>query len=822
LPNLIPVATSKIGATFAQRNIPQQYTELNKMLDSDSYDRILWVPQKSRWGLASNLHPTVSASKLLADSWKDLDGSYVKKNNATTTDEISSMLQQNYMPVMMSNGGIKYVVVPMRDIANSDNFYRSYNDDPDIFNNVLANSQYLKKSDKQVPGFTIYETKAPAKPYFSSTTNLYTVKNSDNLFSAYDLVKDTSDPVFMVNDSTKATKQAAYTTDITDLFAGYGFADLKKGELSPATTDVAKQTNYYFDQSYKQAAYKANNTSITFQQNTSQQPISGSAPGSPMSQTIQLSKDKTYMLQTGDYVNKISRKSNTVNLGSPRADSTLYSVDSKNLLPQPDKTTGLWQKDPESCVPYGTKEPDISMTSQEDGTIDKRIIALAARDHAACTGPGEFAVTPGTYLWHFQYKGISAQFVSYQISFNNGQNITKDMPVADASWHTYDTVVTVPQGATAAKIRLVTRPSNQVKDTAMIYFADPQLTRLGKVAQIDTASGKLQKTMVQPNQITGYKTKDYHNQISNGSFEDGLWQKKVGDCNAFDKNADLKMSLNKGEASDGKQSLQLEAREHTACTNVKKIKVQGGSTYLFEFDYQSPNADAAGFNITMDDKAGTYIEEKIPIKGVGWHTYNKTVTLPSDVHEISLAVFAYSDDEDKSNYVINRYDNFALQEVPDIKNRFYAVSTAAAAMAKPKNITFEHANTTKKTVNISGATKPFILLMSEQYNPNWQLTPLTKGNDHLKVNGFQNAWYVQPGTLCSAHPDSCTKNADGSYDMHLSVTFTAQKWFSTGLIISVTTLLGCIAVAVIVTVARRRDEDTEPERTRTRYARRKH
>jgi len=823
LPNLIPVSSSKIGATFADRKMPSQYEEVNNMLNDSSYDRILWVPQKSRWGLASATHPTVSASKLLSDSWKDLDGSYVENNNATTTDEIMSMLQQNYMPVMMSNGAIRYIVVPMRDVANSDNFYRSYNDDPELFNKVLASSPYLKKADKQVPGFNIYETKTAIKPYFSSTTNVFSVKSSDDLSSAYSLFKDATDPVFMIHDDTKATRQAAYTTDVTDLFAGYTLADVKKGQLPFAQTDATKQTSYYFDQSYKQTSYKATDSAITFQQKTLQQPVLGAQTASSAPQTVPLLKNKTYMLQTGDAVNKVSRKSDQVNLGSPRKDSTLYSVDSKSILPKVGKD-GLWQKDPEDCVPYGGKKADIAMSSQMDGSIDERVIALSANNHAACTGPDAFAINPGTYLWHFRYKGISAQMLSYQISFDNGQKITKDIPIADASWHTLDAAVTVPQGATKATVRLITRPSNQVKDTAMIYFAEPQLSTLGTVATIDSATGSLQKVAVQKDQLASYKSDDYKNEITNGSFENGLWQKEVGDCNAFDKNSDLKMSLNKSQASDGRQSLQLEARAHTACTDVKKIPVQGGSTYLLEFDYQSPNADAAGINITMDDKASTYIEEKMPIKDSGWHTYSKAITLPSDVHELSLAVFAYSSDEDKSEYVVNRYDNFVLQKVPDIKNRFYAVSSPTVDMAKPKDITFEQTSNTKKAVTIKGATKPFILLMSEQYSPAWQLSPVVDSTSHLKVNGFQNAWYIQPAEICKAHPSACTQNADGSYDLHLTTTFTAQKWFNIGLIISVSTLVGCLAIAVGVTLLRRRedDEDTQPAKTEVRrYARRR-
>jgi hypothetical protein len=221
----------------------------------------------------------------------------------------------------------------------------------------------------------------------------------------------------------------------------------------------------------------------------------------------------------------------------------------------------------------------------------------------------------------------------------------------------------------------------------------------------------------------------------------------------------------------------------------------------------------------MDDKAGTYIEEKLPVTDTKWHTYSKAITLPSDVHEINLAVFAYSSDEDKSNYVVNRYDNFVLQQVPDIKNRFYEVGSANIAMANPKNISFAQTSNTKKSVTIKGATKPFILLMSEQYSPTWQLTPSIASTNHLKVNGFQNAWYVQPEELCRAHPAACTKNADGSYDMHLTTIFTAQKWFNIGLIISTTTLLGCAAVVIFVTIVRRREEEVQPEKTEVTHGR---
>ena len=808
LPNLIPVSTSKIGATFANRTMPQQYTELNDFLNTDSFERVLWVPQKSRWGLVSALHPTVSASKLLSDSWKDLHGSYIENNNATPTDEINSMLSQGYMPVMLSNGGIKYVVIPLRDVANSDNFFRSYNDDPELFARTLDNVPYLKKASKQIPGFAIYETTTPPKSYFSSTTNIYAVNSSDDLSSAYGLFKDTKNPVFLINDATKATQKAAFTTDVTDLFAGYKLNELKQGELKQAQTDTTKATSYYFDQSYAETSYKATDTSMTFRTKQLQQPIKDTATGDDNTQTIALDKSKTYMLQTGSAVNKVSRKNDTVNLGSPRTDSTLYSVESKNLLPKTEKT-GLWQKEPEDCAPYAKPAPDLAMSSQMDGSINERIISLSANNHAACTGPNAFPVKAGTYVWHFKYKGISAQMMGYSITFDKGEPINRDISIADSNWHTFDATVKIPDGATTATVRLIVRPSNQVKDTAMVYFAEPQLLRLNEVATIQSKTGTLQPTPTTADRLTNYQAYKYDNKLTNGSFENGLWQKKVGDCNAFDTNADLKMSLNDQTASDGKKSLQLEARQHTACTDIKKVGVQGGATYLLQFDYQSPNADTAGFNITLDDKASTYIEQQIPIKDGKWHTFSKTITMPSDAHELSLAVFAFSSNEDKSAYVVNRYDNFVLQQVPDIKNRFYAVGTPTIAMAEPKNITYKAVSNTKKEVTITGATKPFVLLMSEQYSAQWQLSPTSAAVTHMKVNGFENAWYIDPQQLCKRHAAACTTNADGSVDMHLTTLFTAQKWFNIGLVISTTVALGCVAIVIALPLMRRTSEKTE-------------
>ena len=62
---------------------------------------------------------------------------------------------------------------------------------------------------------------------------------------------------------------------------------------------------------------------------------------------------------------------------------------------------------------------------------------------------------------------------------------------------------------------------------------------------------------------------------------------------------------------------------------------------------------------------------------------------------------------------------------------------------------------------------------------------------HYELNGFLNSWYVDTENLCKSN-SACTKNADGSYDIEMVIEFWPQRWFYLGLIISGTTLFGCL------------------------------
>lgn len=107
---------------------------------------------------------------------------------------------------------------------------------------------------------------------------------------------------------------------------------------------------------------------------------------------------------------------------------------------------------------------------------------------------------------------------------------------------------------------------------------------------------------------------------------------------------------------------------------------------------------------------------------------------------------------------------------------------------------FRQKDRTKYIVNIN-ATKPFVLILSENYHTDWRiyegnvdfLTAFFKPNKfqetHFKINGYANAWYIDP--------EKIDKDKDGSFV--ITIYFWSQSLLYAGYIVSGLTLIAYIA-----------------------------
>lgn len=296
------------------------------------------------------------------------------------------------------------------------------------------------------------------------------------------------------------------------------------------------------------------------------------------------------------------------------------------------------------------------------------------------------------------------------------------------------------------------------------------------------------------------------NLVRNYSLEEGLWQRNVSDCYAYDNYPDIDMKLDESKSTDGKKSLRLEARRHIACSGPDQIDVNAGEHYLVHFNYQSTGKkDYAGYHISFDDPAETFIQERLSTTNGEWQGYSREVRVPEGATHMRLMLYAYPDGNDETKTITTYYDKVSVVKVPPLQDRFYVVSGNENTTTPPKKMEFDVIDPTKKAVRIRGATKPFFLASTETYSPLWRLGvnqgpagPFAKvhpvsTDDQLKLNNTMNAWYVDPTKLCEQVGGSCKRQADGSYDFDMTIEFLPQRSFYAGGIISIAAAVGGIA-----------------------------
>jgi hypothetical protein len=422
--------------------------------------------------------------------------------------------------------------------------------------------------------------------------------------------------------------------------------------------------------------------------------------------------------------------------------------------------------------------------------------------------------TRSFYLSHdYQLTGTNDAGIS--VKFDNGSHEINQFKSFDKNWHTYSRVIDVPEGAKYVDVTYYAYPQYSLLNDSVTQYKNVSLSEFPIVADFTdnlTPDYERISTTAAVNKII-YPVRSSENVISNPSFETGLWQKTVGDCNAYDTMPELGMKQAKN-ASSGKYSLELQARRHIACTSREQVPVKEGSTYMLSFDYQSDNSVEANYYVAFKGKNESNIAEKINIKDSAWNHHSKLINIPLGVDRIDIVVYAKATDGRTS--IVNRYDNFKLQQTVDISNQYYSVIKNTKPTASLPTISYEAISATNKIVKISKIAGPTNILMSETYNSLWGITPST-GNSirdlfggsylsddvHYIANGWQNGWYIDPEDICKNNSNSCSKNDDGSYDIELSILFRPQKFVLIGSGVAVVSLLTTLAFVVIIKFRRK-------------------
>jgi hypothetical protein len=817
--NLKPVITHQIGTLFIEKHIPQPYFSINNILEKDpSYYRTLWVPDTTNWSFGTNDHPSLGESSLMDSELPDL----YQPEDTTVPDNLIDFLEQSNTHDLINSLDVKYIIVPPIDSPQADNIYRDYGGSRVNFIQALNSITWLKKVNINDSGINVYENNG-YRPYISSSVNLNVIPSQSSISNIYTFA-----------DNNLNEKEFNFTTNndltfpsssVSDVFTEINQGQIKNGAISAKTflTSLAGSrysTNLYSNLNQSILAYTDNNNNFNaYEMGTNglvyNNDFHTSSPVSKPIAHLSLIPKETYYLNEGEGLYPITNTPYS-SLGNATSNLNIFSISKNNLVSNSSLNNGLWSKKVNNCNDAPTTGYLGMDLSNDSPDPSNKSIQFIASDYTACSGPPSINVSQnGSYRLSFNYKATIAQQAGYILIFNNNnKTMVSGRIKASAAWASFDRLVKVPQGATNLKIELLGFPDEELRQLAYTNYENVSLETLNLLDSVNTRKiSDFVKSDISPQSTLGYKdpSYDYKNLIPSPNFNDGLWQKQVGDCDNNGTNSKVGMNLDK-DSSNGVNYLVLDAITHIACTGPGTIKVKQAQKYLFSFDYQSSNATNAGYNIQFNDPSHTAITKQIPINNSTSQTYSTVLSIPIDANSMSFVVYAYSNSPPGAK-IINRYSNFHLTEVPSIQNTYFKVTQQNNPLSSPESIKYKIISPTKKIVYINHATTSFYLNMSEAYSKEWRLefnnqkikglngwlptasVDSVSNSDHYELDDYANGWYIDINELCK-QKNLCTKNGDGSYNMDMEIEFTAQRYFEVGLIISSLAFIICLGYLI--------------------------
>lgn len=543
----------------------------------------------------------------------------------------------------------------------------------------------------------------------------------------------------------------------------------------------------------------------------------------------QIDTNKHYFISLEGEVIAINKNS-AGRIGSVRAGDTVevFVDKSNNIISNPSFEERLWQKEVSDCNEYDGS-PQLNMQlDQQSKTDGRQALQLSATRHNACTSADLQLKETGQYLLRFDYQGTNAQTANFHLSFNDEEEsgIGNYRVINDKNWHQYSQLIDVPDGSSAAKLFLYAIESDGRSKTVNNYD-NVSLVKLDKIQEhkIPKEINAYQKINININKDTSFSFVNNNakpeNFIPNPSFEGGGWRKEVSDCHDDKSGPEIAMHLDKNDKTAGRQSLELEATRHNACT-FTDANVKENTNYLLAFDYKGVSAKQYGYSVSFNDSQAAGGNNRFEVKDEGWHRFTEEIHVPKNTTSLKLYIYAFETDGRTKNIV--RYDNFELLELPDFKGRFYLTKGPDQPLSPPKKIDSRSNNITRHFISIQGATSPFILALSETYHPKWQLemsnakangplrdwlpgveTDAVSDKRHFKLNDSINGWYIDPQQLCQ-NQTACKQNSDGSYDMKVVAEFTPQRWFNLSVVTSSMTITASVSYLLLYNWRQKRNE----------------
>ncbi|MFA5188755.1 MAG: hypothetical protein WC460_05325 [Patescibacteria group bacterium] len=252
-----------------------------------------------------------------------------------------------------------------------------------------------------------------------------------------------------------------------------------------------------------------------------------------------------------------------------------------------------------------------------------------------------------------------------------------------------------------------------------------------------------------------------------------------------------------------------------------KFSAQNNSQEIFAYNYLDDQETLLPHKLgqcNLENASYTYLE----INNKSSEVINLK-NLLSEKRDDQPIIFAscdnnvYSSKEVNNGFLIPAGSKGTVVVKNNLDDKLFLNTYEIASSNKIKHLpqyNFERISGTKYQVKISGAADDFLLVFSEKFNPGWKASPrgmqanklkewfennILAEKDHFLANGYANSWWLEIEKICQK-PNQCVKNADNTYNFELMIEFQPKQWFYFGLLISGTTLAGCLGYLAYVKI----------------------
>lgn len=164
--------TGAISGLSVPRQVPAEYLALKSYLSSQpEFFRALWLPYYSRWVPNYQQHPKLAANALYYSGWNVVNPDQPVTVKATEAERFVEMLSSPKSQRLLNMSSIKYVVIPLQDNANDDEFFYLFNKPRDYYLSSIKNINYLVPESFQTSPSSVQLYKNPqARPLFYLTS----------------------------------------------------------------------------------------------------------------------------------------------------------------------------------------------------------------------------------------------------------------------------------------------------------------------------------------------------------------------------------------------------------------------------------------------------------------------------------------------------------------------------------------------------------------------------------------------------------------------------------------------------------------------------